>query len=369
MKRTVYLLIATLILASCGGEKKDPSAKLNELKKQRVALDKEIAELEAEVRKNSPEKPTAVSIKTLQPESFSSYVEVQAQVSGDENVYALPNAPTPGVVKSVLVKPGQKVRKGQVLAILDAAAVEQQIKSQEAQLVLLKQLAQKQQKLWDQQVGTEVQLLSAKANYESAQKQYQSLVEQRNMYRIVSPISGTVDAVDVKVGDMSGVSIPETGIRVVSFDKLKVVAKLGENYIGKVKTGDATQLIFSEIGDTINKKLTYVSRSVDPVSRAFTAEVWLGNVPTLTPNMSCRMQITNYKNDEALTVPVSVIQNTEDGDMLYIADGKKAKMVSVTTGRNSNGNVEILSGLKAGDKVIVEGYADIENGDTLDIQK
>lgn len=366
MKRTVYLLIATLILASCGGEKEDAQAKLTKLKKERVELDEKIAKLEAEVRKDNPEKPTAVSVKTLQPEQFSSYVEVQAQVSGDENVTAMPQAP--GQVKSVNVKVGQNVRKGQVLAVLDAASVEQRIKGQEAQLVLLKQLYQKQQKLWDQQVGTEVQLLSAKANYESAQKQYQALVAERKMYQIVAPISGTVDAVNIKVGDMAG-GVSPYGIRIVSFDKLKVVAQLGENYIGKVNKGDAVKLIFSEIGDSINKSLTYVSRSVDPVSRAFTAEVWLGNVPTLTPNMSCRMQITNYKNDDALIVPVSVIQNTVDGDMLYIADGKKAKMVQVTTGRNSNGNVEILSGLSAGDQVIVEGYAEVEKGDSLEIQK
>lgn len=366
MKRTVYLLIATLILASCGGGKEDANAKLEKLKKDRVELDKKIAELEAQVKKDSPEKPKAVTAITLTPQHFSSYVEVQAQISGDENVTAMPQAP--GQVRSVLVKVGQKVHKGQVLAVLDAAMVEQQIKAQEAQLVLLKQLYEKQQKLWKQEVGSEVQLLTAKANYEGAQKQYQALVAQRDMYKITSPINGTVDAVDIKVGDMAGSQNPN-GIRIVSFDKLKAVAQLGENYIGKVSMADPVQLIFTEIGDTLNKKLTYVSRSVDPVSRAFTAEVWLGNAPTLTPNMSCRMQITNYSNPKALVVPVSVIQNTVDGDMLYIVNGNKAKMVPVTAGRNSNGNVEILSGLNEGDQVITEGYSEVENGDTLEIHK
>src|SRR5690606_15484920 len=107
--------------------------------------------------------------------------------------------------------------------------------------------------------------------------------------------------------------------------------------------------------------------SVDPVSRAFQVEVRLGSSNKLSPNMSCRIQIANYTNDKALVVPVSAIQKTADGEMVYIADGGKAKAVAVKTGRNSNGMVEILEGLQAGDKVVVEGYADLDNGKAIEI--
>lgn len=366
MKRSIILLFATIILASCGSEEKkanNKAAELDKLKKERAALDEKISKLEADVLKDNPGKATAVAVQEVQPTDFKSYIEVQATVSGDENINATPQAP--GVVRAVHVKAGQHVGRGQLLATLDASAVEQQIKAQQAQLTLVKQVYEKQQKLWSQNIGSEMQLLTAKANYESSQKQYEALVAQRNMYTITSPIAGTVDAVGVKVGDMANPGM--SGIRVVSFDKLKVVTTLGENYIGKVNKGDAVKLVFSETGDSVMTKLDYVARSVDPVSRAFNVEVWLGNNRKVAPNMSCKMQIVNYNNDDALVVPVSVVQKTADGEMLYIVDGGKAKSVMVKTGRNSNGMVEILEGIKAGDKVITEGYAEVDNGKPVQI--
>lgn len=369
MKRSVILLLTTIILASCGsGDQKqdNAAAKLDKLKKERAALDEKIAKLEAQVLKDNPGKAVAVSVRELQPVEFNSYIEVQASVSGDENVNAVPQAM--GVVKAIHVRPGQKVGRGQILATLDAATVEQQIKAQEAQLTLVKQVYEKQEKLWSQNIGSEIQLLQAKANYESSQKQYEALLAQRNMYTIASPISGTVDAINLKIGEMINPAMSATaGIRVVSFDKLKVVTTLGENYIGKVNKGDKVKLIFSETGDSIITKLDYVARSVDPVSRAFNVEVWLGNNKNVSPNMSCRMQIVNYTDKDALTVPVSAIQKTAESEIVYIAEGGKAKAVKVKTGRNSNGMVEILEGLKTGDKVIVEGYADLDNGKPIEI--
>lgn len=367
MKRSVILLVfTTIILAACGGEEKktdNKAAELEKLKKERAQLDAKISKLEVEFLKNNPGKATAVSILEVQEGNFNSYIEVQAGVSGDENINATPQAP--GVVKAVHVRPGQKVGRGQKLATLDAAAIEQQMKAQEAQLTLVKQVYEKQQKLWSQNIGSEIQLLTAKANYESSQKQYEALLAQRNMYSIISPISGTVDNVGVKVGDMASPGM--SGIRVVSFDKLKVVTTLGENYIGKVNQGDAVKLIFGETGDTIYTKLDYVARSVDPISRSFNVEVWLGNNKNVSPNMSCKMQIVNYQNKKALVVPISVIQKLAEGEMLYIADNGKAKAVKVKTGRNSNGMVEVLEGLNPGDKVIVAGYADLDNGKPIEI--
>lgn len=365
MKRSIILLLTTIILASCGGEEKqdNKAAELDKLKKERTQLDAKISKLEAEVLKDNPDKATPVGVTAMQPTDFNSYIEVQAGVSGDENINATPQAP--GVVKSVSVRSGQHVSKGQVLATLDAAAVEQQAKAQEAQLTLAKQVYEKQQKLWAQNIGSEIQLLTAKANYESAQKQYDALKAQRSMYTITSPISGTVDAVNVKVGDATAPGA--MGVRVVSFDKLKVVTTLGENYIGKVKQGDEVRLVFTETGDTINTKLNYVARSVDPVSRSFNVEVWLGSRKNISPNMSCKMQIVNYSNKNALVVPVSAIQKTAEGEMLFVADKGKAKSVVIKTGRNSNGMVEVLEGLNAGDKVITEGYTEIDNGKAVEI--
>jgi RND family efflux transporter MFP subunit len=259
-----------------------------------------------------------------------------------------------------MVHAGQKVSKGQLLATLDAAAVEQQIKAAEVQLTLYKSLYEKQKSLWEQNIGTEVQLMQAKAQYEANAKQKEALVAQRNMYRIVAPISGTVENLSLKQGDMA--SPGQTGIRVVSFDQLKVEANLGENYIGKVKTGDPVNVVFPDMNDSIKTKLSFVSQSVDPISRAITVQVKLPGGKKIYPNMSSRLKIANYENHNALVIPVSVIQKTAEGEMVYVVEGGKAKATLITTGRNSNGMVEVLSGLKAGDKVVTEGFADLDNG-------
>jgi len=361
MKRLIYLLIPAVIFASCNS-KPDATAELAKLKTERADIDVKIKALEA--NKTDSGKVTPVSVSIVQAAEFNSYVEVNSQITGDENVLATSRAP--GMVNSITVTAGQKVAKGQTLATLDVSTINQQIQAMAPQLNLQKSVYEKQQNLWAQNIGTEVQLMTAKAQYESTQKQIASLESQRDLYRIISPISGTVDAVAIKVGDYATPGM--NGIRIVSYDKLKAEANLGENYLGKVKQGDPVTLILPDVNDTIKTTLSYVAEAVDPVSRAFTVQVRMGNNSKLHPNMSCIMKIVNYKNPQALVVPISVIQKTSHGNMLYIADGDKAKSVYVTTGRNSNGNVEILSGLNPGDKVITTGYEDVDNGQKISVQ-
>lgn len=348
MKRLFYLLIPAVILASCGGKQ---DAKTTDTKKADSG------------------RVTPVAVMEVQPTQFNANVEVQGQINGDENVLASPQSP--GIVKSVLVHIGQRVSKGQLLATLDASPAERAIDAIGPQLTLAKALYEKQKGLWAQNIGTEVQLMQAQTNYEALQRQVDAAKAQRDMFRIVSPITGMVDAVMLKEGDVTspGGNGGTSGIRVVSYDKLKAEANIGENYLGKVKEGNPVTLVFPDMDDSIKTKLDYVSQAVDPQSRAIMVQIRLSNNSKLHPNMSCIMKIANYQNSNAIVVPVSVIQKTPNGDMLYIADGTKAKAVYVKCGQNSNGMVEILSGLSAGDQVIVSGYEDLNSGDNISIQK
>ena len=361
MKRLLFLLITALVFTSCGN-KPDKSAELAKLKKERSEIDLKIKALEA--GKTDSAKVTPVSVLPVAITKFNSYVEVHSQITGDENVLATTQAP--GITKSISVRVGQKVSKGQVLAILDGAVIEHQIEALTPQLTLTKSVYEKQQALWGQNIGTEIQLMTSKAQYEGVQKQIAALKTQRDMYRIVSPLSGTVDAVNLKEGEIASPGM--NGIRVVSYDKLKAEANLGENYLGNVGEGDPVKLVLQDAGDTIKTSLSYVSQAVDPVSRSFMVQVRLGSNKKLHPNMSCIMLISNYVNAKALVVPVQVIQKTSKGEMLYIVENNKAKPVAVTTGRNANGMVEILSGLKAGDQVITAGYESMEDGQQVSIQ-
>lgn len=361
MKRLYYLLIPALILVSCG-EKKGKD--LVSLKKERSELDAKIKALEA--GKKDSGKVVPVGVTVMKPSTFKGNIEVQSVVEGDENVTAYPQMG--GTVKSVLVHTGQHVNAGTVMAVLDAAAIEQQIAAATTQLNFTKTLYEKQQGLWNQNIGTEVQLLQAKTQYEGAQKNVSALQAQRNMARIIAPISGVVQAVEIKPGSAVSPGMPGSGIQIVNNSKLKASAMLGENYLGKVKVGDPVMIALPTVSDSVRATVSFVGESVEALSRAFKVQVQLPNSPKLHPNMSCIMKIANYTNSSAMVVPISVIQKTSEGAMVYIADGNKAKSVSVTTGRTSNGNVEVLSGLNEGDKVITTGYEEIENGQSIAIQ-
>ena len=361
--RQILPLLAAAMLftaASCGGGKTDdPAVQLAELKKNRADLDKQIAALEAKMP-DTGRKATPVTVLQLANGEFSSAIEVQATIEGEQNVVASPQAP--GRVTSILVRPGQRVGRGQTLATLDANVVSQQANALDPQIALAKSLYEKQKALRAQDIGTEVQLLQAKAQYEGLLKQKAAVGAQRDLYRIVAPISGTVDEVDLVVGDIAQPGGMMNGIRIVNLSALKAVANLGESYLGKVKVGDPVTLIFPELGESLRAKLGYVGQSVTPSGRSFRVEVPLGTNNQLRPNMSCQMKIANYRSSGALSVPVQVIQKTPQGDFLFVAENGKAKTVNVKTGRVYNGQVEILAGLSPGDKVIVEGYQELDNG-------
>lgn len=365
MKRIIYLLAPAMILASCGGKTTNKTEELTKLKKERADIDIKIKTLEAEgAGGTTTVKATPVSVQEMQPTVFHGIIEVQSQITGDANVTATTKAAA--MVKNINVQVGQRVSQGQVLATLDASPVDREIETLIPTLNLQKSMLEKQQNLWKENIGTEVQLMNAKAQYESTEKRIAALRSQRDLYRIVAPISGVVDAVNIKVGDMAMPGL--NGIRVVSYDKLKAEANLGENYLGKVKQGDPVTLVFPDLGDSIKTQVTYVGRAIDLMSRTFPVQIRLGNNTKLHPNMSCIMKIANYVNAQAMVIPVSVVQKTSEGTMIYVADGNKAKLVPVALGRSSNGMVEVTSGLSAGDKVIVAGYQDLDNGEAISVQ-
>ena len=362
MKRSFLFLVPAIVLASCGGGSKS-AGDLASLKKQRSEIDAKIKTLEAASKKEGG-KVTAVSVQAVQPTTFNAFIEVQSQINGDEVVNA--TARNNGTINRVYVQVGQQVRQGQVLATLDANIQDQQIKAMEPQIELAKAVYEKTQKLWEQNIGTEVQLMTAKANYENLIKQKAVAQAGKDLTNVIAPISGTVDMVSMKVGDQG--TSPFTFIRIVNTNKLKAEASLGENYIGKVKVGDPVTLIFPDMQDSITSKISFVSKAVDPMSRAFTVQIKLNNTSKLHPNMSCILKIANYENTKALVIPVSVIQKTAEGEMVYVAEGNIAKLKMIKTGRNANGLVEVLSGLDAGAQIIVAGFEDLDNGEAISIQ-
>jgi len=361
MKKIIYIP-ALLLLVACSNKPKDKNAELADLKKQQAEINSKITTLEAQVGTKET-KVTEVSVITLQPGSFVNYVQIQGKVDAEDNVVAYPQVP--GTIIAINAKVGQRVSRGQVLAQLDNSVAKQNIAQAESQVSLNRTLFQRQKALWDQKIGTEVQYLQAQTTLQSSEKQLSSLRQQANQSRIVSPISGTIDQMDLKLGQVAQPGT--TGIRIVNADKLKVKADVPESYVSSVNTGNVVKIVVPDAQDSVTTKVTFAAKAIDPVSRSFAVEVKLPVRKSIRPNMTAILKIADYSKSSAIVIPVKAIQRSEDGDYVFVNENGTAKKVTVKAGKTYGGQTEIVSGLKAGDQLVTEGVSDIEDGDKIKV--
>jgi membrane fusion protein (multidrug efflux system) len=362
MKKILYIP-ALILLAACSNKPKDKKTELADLKKQQADLSSKISKLQAEVGTTDSAKTTNVSSIVLKPSDFTNYVQVQGKIDAQDNVTAYPQSP--GTITALYVKVGQHVSRGQVLAQLDASVLNQNIAQAETQVALNKTLFERQKNLWDQKIGTEVQFLQAQTVLQSSIKQVASLRKQANMYRITSPINGSIDQMDLKLGQVAQPG--STGIRIVNADMLKVKADVPESYAGSVNTGNAVKILIPDANDSLTTKVTFAAKVIDPTSRSFGVEIKLPVRKTLRPNMTAVIQIANYSKSNTIVAPVKAIQKSEAGDYVFVNNNGIAKRVNVKVGTTYGGQSEILSGLKSGDELVTEGATEIEDGDKIKI--
>ena len=359
MKHIIYLAVI-LVIAACG-KPKDKKAELAEMKKERAELDKKIIALEKEVGVKAVQAVADVAVQEIIPAPFKNYLEVQGRVDAAQNVQVNPEAP--GVITNIYVTAGQRVSRGQVLAQLDDKVLRQSISQMRTQLELANTLYRRQKNLWDQKIGTEVQYLTAKSQKEGIERQMGVLRSQQSMYQMKSPISGTVDKMDLKLGQAVSPGMP--GITVVNTNNLKVEADVAESYAGRVNQGDEVEVILPDVPDSLSTRVSFASRVIDPISRSFNVEIKLPARSVYRPNMLAVLRIVDYKVTNAITVPVNSIQKSETADYVFVVEKGKAKRVNVRTGKVSDGKAEILVGLKAGDKVVVSGMQDLNEGEPV----
>jgi RND family efflux transporter MFP subunit len=377
MKSNIYtnLLLAVAvagILTACGGgstPEKDKKAQLEKLKADQDKMAKEIIKLEEEIAKENPNaksgaKAKEVAVTELAARKFDHYVQTQGSVESENNI--LVSAKSMGVITQVFVKEGQQVSKGQVLAQIDNAALAGNIASMKSQLELATSVYNRQKNLWDQKIGTEVQYLQAKTNKESLERQLESIQEQNDMYRIKSPISGTVDDVHVKVGENIAPGMP--AVRVVNGSDLKILATISEAYVTDIKKGNKVIVSIPELKKDIEARVSFVATNIDPLSRTFNVEVKLPSDRNLRPNMTATIKVVFRTEAKSIVVPINVVQSLNDEKVVYIAeaDGKQTKAVKkVVTLDGVYGNEAQVDGLKAGDKLITVGYQGLNDGDPI----
>ena len=366
--RIAIVFVAGSVLAACSATSSDDKTKqLESLKTQQAELAKQITALEKEMPADTTIKVRAkeVIIAEVVIRSFDHYVQTQGLVDAEDNVTVSPK--TPGVVTQVYVQEGQAVKKGQVLAQLDNAMILRNIEGMKSQVDLATSVFERQQNLWNQKIGTEVQYLQAKANKENLEKQLASLEEQNDMARIKAPITGTVDEVLAKEGEMASPQMP--AFRVVNTSNLKLTAKVSEAYVTNIKKGNKTIVTIPELNKDVEAVVTFVGRTIDPLSRTFNVEVKLPSYGDLRPNMTGVIKVVYFTEANAITVPVNVVQTMNNQKVVFVAeqDGKNlvARKRIVTVDGVFDNLAEIKSGIKAGDKVITFGYQGLSDGEVV----
>jgi membrane fusion protein (multidrug efflux system) len=370
---TLMLSLIVLAMVACGGGESadNKKAELEKLKTEQAELAAKIATLQDEIAASGDTtteeniRSKVIAITAVSKQQFVHAIDVQGKVDGDENITY--SAKVPSVVTKINVKVGQNVRAGQIMAELDTKVAKAQLESAQKQYELANTVYEKRKALWDQKVGSEIEFLQAKNAKESLEKTIQSAKEGLDMYYIKADYSGTVDIVNLKVGQSAAPGAP--AITVVNPDKLKIEAKLSEVYSNSVKQGDEVNARFPDIDKNVKAKVTYSSKSIDVMSRTFNVEIALPNDNDLRPNMVAELKIVDYVKANSIVVPINTIQQIDGEDVVFIAvkEGNQlvAKKAAVKVGKTYNGLAEITDGLKEGDNLISIGFQDLTNGQAL----
>ncbi|HEX2848756.1 MAG TPA: efflux RND transporter periplasmic adaptor subunit [Chitinophagaceae bacterium] len=391
-KILTIMLSASLVLlmASCGSSAKDEKgtlgdkkAELEKLKKQQKDVNDKIVKLEDEISKldsSAAIKAKLVALSTIGTDTFTHFIDLQGKVEAQNVAYAAPRGQG-GLVRAVYVKQGDAVRVGQVLLKLDdavqrqqLAAAQQQISGLASQLDQAKSIYQRQQNLWKENIGTEVQVLNAKTNVDALQSQLNAAKanveiaqEQLNFTNVTAEISGTVNTVNVRTGEVFAAGAQQ--IQIVNTSDLKVLVHVPENYLERINVGTNLRVTLPELNNkVIGTRVSVASKLIDPITRSFYIEGRLQD-KDLRPNQIAVVQIQDYKTPNAITVPVNTLQNDENGKFVLVAATENGKLVArkkrVTIGELYRDKLEIKSGLQAGDKIISDGFQGLYDGQLI----
>ena len=390
-KITALMLIVSLVACSAKDELSKKKAELEKLKSEQVKTADKIKSLEQEILKldTSAVKEDIAKLVAVQPvvtQDFFHYIDLQGRVDADNISYISPRL-GPGQVKALYVKKGDNVKRGQLLLKLDDAVIKQSIaaakqnlETAKIQLAYAKDIYNRQSNLWKQGIGTEVQLISAKTNVETIEKQLRAgeeniktIQEQANATNIYSDVDGVADEVNVRVGEtFSGMGAMGPQIKIVNTSTLKVITDVPENYASKVKVGSKVIVNLPDVNKSFNTNISISGKVINPSNRSFAAEAKLPADGLLRPNQNAQVRIEDYAAKNAIAIPVNTVSTDEKGKYVFVAvaEGNKtvARKKNIIIGELYNQMIEVKSGLAAGDKLITDGYQDIYEGQVLKIQ-
>lgn len=372
LKKLSFFGIFLLLASACGGggdaltQKK---AELEEKKKQIAQLESEIVILEKEIQKADPsfrsdeEQIKLVSITSVDTGKFVSYVEVQGTVEADNNVIL--TAETNGIVRQIPAREGQFVGLGQLLVSQDSQVLMNNIAEVQKALELAEVVFQRQSKLWEMEVGTEIQYLEAKNTKERLERQLVTLRSQMNMSQITAPFSGYVDEIFIKKGQNAGPG--SQLLRLVSLNQVNVVAEVSEAYLNDIKLGDQLTLAFPSIDFVKEAKVSLIGQTINPENRTFRIEMKLNNPDKrLKPDLIAKVRIKDQEAPNSVIIPTNLIQKDKTGEFVFVSQTKNKKSIAhkvrIERGQTYQNRTQILEGLQGGEKLIDQGFRDVIEG-------
>jgi len=387
-----WMLVIAMMFASCKNAGNNDSkilaekkAQLQKLNTQKAKLDEDIKKLQAEIslldtNAANQSKFTLVAVTPVGIQKFDHYIDLRGRIDAENISYISPRG-MGGQVKEIFVREGDLVKKGQLLLKLDdaimkqsIAAARQQLEGIKTQLNFAKDVYDRQNKLWQKGIGTEVQVISAKTNVETLQNQLKSAEEQvkvgqeqLNTSAVYSDVDGVAETVMVKVGELFG---GMGQIKIVNTSKLKVVANVPENYITQVKQGLPVLINVAEAGKTINSNISLIGQTIENSQRGFIAEAKIASENFLKPNQSVVMKILDYTSPNAVVIPINTLQSDENNKYVYVmeklSNGKTvATRKVIELGQVYGDLVEVKSGLTGGEQLITAGYQNLYEGQVV----
>ena len=387
MKKILYTTTLALLLLACGSEQGQSvqdlitkgdleaiRAKKNEISAQQKTLALDVIQLDSVIAiLDNTEKLPLVTTITAQHQNFVHYLELQGSVKTKQNVLIYPEMP--GTLHRVYVKEGQRVSKGQILATIDDGGLGSQLEQLKTQAELAKTTFERQKRLWEQKIGSEIQYLQAKTNFEAAENAVKQVQSQHRKSTIRAPFSGIIDDVIKDQGTVVAPGQSSEVFRIVNLSNMYIQVDVPETYLGQITKGKEAKVYFPVLGDTIITKIRQTGNFINPSNRSFSVEIPVPNKSgNIKPNLTAKVRLNDYSSENAILIPQSIISENAQGEQYayVISDPDTDSQAVVTrsiisTGKTQSGYVEILSGITSGQQLIKEGARSVKDGQKVKI--
>ncbi len=380
------ILILGITLFSCGGEKKQTideiimSDDLTQIRQKRTELVTQQQDVinslkkldEAIAKLDSVEKLPLITTYTVKEQEFVHYFDLQGSVQTKQNMVLMPEIS--GILTNVHVRNGQRVSKGQVLATIDDSGLSQQLAQLEINEELAKTTFERQKRLWDQKIGSEIQFLQAQSAYEAQQKAVSQLKKQLEKTKVIAPYSGIIDDIISEEGTVVGAGMTPL-LRIINLNNMYIEAVVPEKYLAYITKGTSVRAYFPVLQDTIDSKIRQISNFIDPNNRTFKVEIGVPNRSgKIKPNLTARLNINDYTNKNAILVPQNIISENADGEQYVYAisnvsnsNTATATKTFVKTGKTKGDLIEIKEGLSNNIQIVLEGSRSVRDGQKVEI--